>query len=198
MFKSIKYLVGAGLFAGATAAGAGELPPEALAYAMQVCMPDYHRFCNGVPPGGGQIVQCLAARIEALSPECQRVVGANAPYGGPGQRYGDYRGPYGGSAPYAEAYRYGPAPGEGQGYPDGNFNRDRPDDERYADRGYDRYAGPPYGEGRYPDQGYNGPGYQQPGPGYPQPAPGYQQPGSGYPQQPGNYPPSEEESSPLK
>lgn len=229
MFKSVRYLVGVGLLASATAAAAVELPPEVLdsvmaacrpdyhrvcsfvapgdgrvgrcllehelelappclkaikiAHAMEACMPEYRRFCNGVAAGGdgGQVVQCLAERMEALAPECQRVVSANAPYAAPGHdRYGDNRGP----APYGEAYRFDARPGEGQPYPDEGVNRDRAYDDRYADRSYDRYGGPPYGERQpYSDQGYNGPGY-------PQPAPGYQEPG--------NYPSPGDEPVPLK
>ncbi len=151
-----------------------------LAYAMEACMPDYHRFCNGVAAGGGQIVECLASRIEALAPECQRVVSANAPYATPGhERYSYNRGPYGGPTPNPEAYRYEPRPSETGPYAGDGGNPGQSYDDRYADRGY----GQPYGEGRYPDQGYSNPGYAQPGS-------GYQQPGS-------NYPPAEE-NVPLK
>jgi hypothetical protein len=126
-----------------------ELAPQCLkaiklAYAVESCMPDYRRFCPGVAPGGGQIVECLADRIEQLAPECARVVSANAPYATPGrERYSSYRASP--SEPYAnESYR-----------------RERPYDDRYADqyahRGYDRYR-EPYGDGRYPDRSYDGPG----------------------------------------
>ena len=145
-------------------------------------MPDYRRLCNGVQPGGGQIVECLASRIEALAPECQRVVSANLPYAGH-ERYSSYRGPYGRPETNPEAYRYEPRPSETAPYQGEGVNGGQPYDDRYADRGYGRDAQQPYGEGRYPDQGYGNPGY-------PQPSPGYQQPGS-------NYPPAEE-GAPLK
>ncbi len=164
-----------------------------LAYAMEACMPDYRRFCNGVQPGGGQIVECLASRIEALAPECQRVVSANVPYATPGrERYSYYRGPNGRPETNPEAYRYEPSPSETTPYPSEGANGGQSYDDRYADRGYGRDSGQPYGEGHYPDQGqgYSNPGYPQPGPGYQQPNPGYPQPGS-------SYPPAEE-GPPLK
>ena len=156
-----------------------------LAYAMEACMPDYRRFCNGAQPGGGQVVECLASRIEALAPECQRVVSANAPYATPGhERYSSYHSPYSGPVTNPEAYRYEPSPSETAPYSGGDGNAEQPYDDRYADRSNDRYPAQPYGgEGHYPDQGYNNPGYPQPGP-------GYQQPGSGYP--------PAEEGPPLK
>jgi len=233
MFKSLKYLLGAGLIAGATTASAAELPPEfldsvmqscrpdyhricsfvvpgggrvarclldhetelapdclkaiKLAYAMEVCMPDYRRFCNGVPPGGGQIASCLAGRMEALAPECQRVISANAPYAIPGrERYGynvppapaPYGG-YGGPAPYGGAYRYGARPNEDLPYQDESINRDRPEDDGYADEQNDRYAERPYSGGEYPDRGYSDAPEQQPGPGYQQPGPNYPPPEEG-------------------
>jgi hypothetical protein len=224
MFKSLKYILGAGFIACATAAAAEGLPPEVrdnvmntcradyhrvcsfvvpgegrvarclidhetelappclkaikLAYAMEVCLPDYHRFCNGVAPGGGQIVECLANRIEALAPECRRVVSANAPYAGPGrERYTSYSSP----APYPQAYSYGPGPGPGaysggrgaypygpragEGEPyayDQGANPGRSYEDRYADHSYDRYPQQPYGDGRYPDRGYDNPSYPAP------------------------------------
>ena len=153
-----------------------------LAYAMEVCMPDYRRFCNGVAPGGGQILECLGSRFDVLAPECQRVVSANAPYAGH-ERYSYNRGPYGGPATNPEAYRYEPRPSESAPHPGEGVNSGQSDEDHYADRGYGRDSGQPYGEGRYPDQGYSNPGYPQPGP-------GYQQPGS-------SYPPAEE-GPPLK
>ena len=155
-----------------------------LAYAMEACMPDYRRYCNGVQPGGGQIVECLASRIEALLPECQRVVSANAPYAGPGhERYSYNRGPAGGPVTNPEAYSYEPSPSETAPYSSQGVNGGQSYDDHYADRGYGRDSGPPYGQGHYPDQGYGNPAYPQPGP-------GYQQPG-------GSYPPAEE-GPPLK
>ena len=67
-----------------------------LAYAMEA-----HARLSQVlqwrTAGRWTIVECLASRIEALAPECQRVVSANAPYATPGhERYSSYHGPYSG------------------------------------------------------------------------------------------------------
>ena len=166
-----------------------ELSPHCLrslkfAYALEVCIPDYRRFCYGVPPGGGRILDCLASRVEALAPECQRVVDANAFSGGHGRaQFGSYRGPYGGPGPNGgpgmppppppEAYRYQPRPPVPAPYPP----EDRDNgayDGRYAEHsGYGRPR-EPYGDGRAPDQG---------DPGYARDDQGYQQPQSSYPPQ---------------
>jgi hypothetical protein len=218
MIKVVKYIIGLGLLASATAAAASDLPPELLddvmatcrpdqhrvcrdvipgegrvarclldhepelappclsklklAYAMEVCMPDYQRFCNGIAPGGGQIVECLADRMEALAPECRRIVTANAPYAAPyGERYGYNRPPaqpYGYNRPPAQPYAYSERQYSEHAYSEhaygdrpygddryaGEADRDAPDYDRYANRGYDRYRGPqPYDDQRYPDNG---------------------------------------------
>lgn len=46
---------------------------------MAACKPDYEKYCAGVQPGGGRIVQCLAKHLKQLSPDCQKVVEANTP-----------------------------------------------------------------------------------------------------------------------
>lgn len=46
---------------------------------MAACKPDYQKFCAGVEPGGGRILQCLAKHLKQLSPDCQKVVEANTP-----------------------------------------------------------------------------------------------------------------------
>ncbi len=153
MVKFARYILGAGLIFGATAAMAGDLPPEMaegvmntcradyhrlcsdvvpgdgraarclldnqrelappclkavkLAYAIHACMPDIHRYCEGVPRGP-QAFGCLAERMDMLRPECRRVITANAPYMMPpgGERYGyngGGQGPYGGPAHIALA-----------------------------------------------------------------------------------------------
>jgi hypothetical protein len=143
-----------------------------LAYAVQVCLPDYRRFCPGVPQGQ-QAVECLAARIDALIPECQRVVSANAPYlASRGDRFSYNResGPY--SGPYPRAYSFGERqrdrdyeryPDEvdprdrryGDGpYSDEGGSRFRSYDDRYADRTYGRYRERPSEDGPYRDRGY--------------------------------------------
>lgn len=46
---------------------------------MAACKPDYQKYCAGVEPGGGRILQCLAKHLKNLSPDCQKVVQANLP-----------------------------------------------------------------------------------------------------------------------
>ncbi len=43
---------------------------EAMMLRMS-CRADYHRFCAGIPPGGGRILVCLRANAPALSPPCR-------------------------------------------------------------------------------------------------------------------------------
>ncbi|ATU95825.1 hypothetical protein BLM14_29240 (plasmid) [Phyllobacterium zundukense] len=43
------------------------------------CMPDYQKYCSGVDPGGGRIIECLAKELDKLTPECKKVVEAHAP-----------------------------------------------------------------------------------------------------------------------
>ncbi len=51
------------------------LPPRAqLAMLRQACAQDYRVNCAGVPPGGGQVIACLAANQARLSPACQRAL----------------------------------------------------------------------------------------------------------------------------
>ena len=35
------------------------------------CMDDYKKFCAGVQPGGGRILQCLREREKELTPACR-------------------------------------------------------------------------------------------------------------------------------
>lgn len=35
------------------------------------CKPDYGRFCSGVRPGGGRILQCLEGHAAELTPACR-------------------------------------------------------------------------------------------------------------------------------
>ncbi|MGO8953721.1 MAG: hypothetical protein ACLPWS_07470 [Rhodomicrobium sp.] len=115
-----------------------------IATSVEACMPDYRRFCPGVP-AGPQAFQCLADRMDMLVPQCRRVVSANAPYMLPqGEQYGYNRGP----APYDT-----PNPG-GYAYRDGP-----PDEDRYASEGAPQqwsgggyaYRNPP----QYEDPGAN-------------------------------------------
>jgi hypothetical protein len=41
------------------------------------CKADYEKFCSGVMPGGGRLIQCLTKHMKDLTPECQKVVKAN-------------------------------------------------------------------------------------------------------------------------
>ncbi len=133
-----------------------------LASAVEACMPDYRKYCEGVPRGP-QAFQCLSSRMDALVPECQRVLNANAPYMRPrGERYSGNpdTAPYRAPNPGGYAYRGGPADEDRD--TDEDEPRTRPDG-RYAGEGeprtepYGRYAGEgeprpdPYG--RYAGEG---------------------------------------------
>jgi hypothetical protein len=117
------------------------------AHAIEVCSPDYRRYCEGAK--GLQAMECLAGRMEALQPECRRIVAANAPY--MNRQPGRYA--YGGPAPYGPpssgpyAYRAGPE-----------------DEDRYSEEG-----GPNGPYGTYPYPGRFGPGGAYPYPGRPAP-----------------------------
>lgn len=43
------------------------------------CKADFENYCPGVRPGGNRIIECLAAHISELSPDCQKVVEAHMP-----------------------------------------------------------------------------------------------------------------------
>jgi len=58
-----------GLCAGAAAQTAAE---------REACKADYQKFCSGVVPGGGRIVECLAKHLDELSAACKKVVAENA------------------------------------------------------------------------------------------------------------------------
>jgi hypothetical protein len=42
------------------------------------CRADYKKFCHGVMPGGGRLIQCLSKHMGDLTPACQKVVKANS------------------------------------------------------------------------------------------------------------------------
>src|SRR5450755_1221838 len=50
-------------------------PREELFVLRSACGGDVRSLCGGIAPGGGRIVQCLAAQAASLSPACQGVLG---------------------------------------------------------------------------------------------------------------------------
>ena len=53
-------------------------PREILFVLRSACGADVRALCGDVPPGGGRIVQCLAAQAAQLSPACHDVLGSFA------------------------------------------------------------------------------------------------------------------------
>jgi hypothetical protein len=53
-------------------------PREVLFVLRSACGADVRALCGDVPPGGGRIVQCLAAQAVSLSPACHDVLGSFA------------------------------------------------------------------------------------------------------------------------
>jgi hypothetical protein len=52
------------------------LRPREQAFVLRsACGADVRALCGGIAPGGGRIVQCLAANAAALSPACKDVLG---------------------------------------------------------------------------------------------------------------------------
>ena len=49
-------------------------PREELFVLRSACGGDVRALCGGIPPGGGRIVQCLAAKAAAISPACKDVL----------------------------------------------------------------------------------------------------------------------------
>jgi hypothetical protein len=43
------------------------------------CQADYQKYCSGVLPGGGRIMECLAKELDKLTPECKAAVEAHIP-----------------------------------------------------------------------------------------------------------------------
>ena len=69
-------LVGLGA-ASAQAPGANMSDAEAKAVAQKVmmaCEADIARLCSNVPPGGGQVMQCLKAQKAQVSFHCKRAL----------------------------------------------------------------------------------------------------------------------------
>jgi hypothetical protein len=49
--------------------------PREIIFALRSgCGEDARALCRDVPPGGGRIVQCLAAQAASLSPACANVL----------------------------------------------------------------------------------------------------------------------------
>jgi Cysteine rich repeat len=68
----------------ATTAGSGAAPAlvlramrprEVLFVLRSACGGDVRTLCGDVPPGGGRVIQCLAAQAPALSPACADILG---------------------------------------------------------------------------------------------------------------------------
>jgi hypothetical protein len=53
-------------------------PREVLFVLRSACGGDVRALCGDVPPGGGRIVQCLAAQSASLSPGCHGVLASFA------------------------------------------------------------------------------------------------------------------------
>ena len=45
----------------------------------EACKADFEKYCSGVEPGGGRVIECLAKELDKLTPACQEVVKANMP-----------------------------------------------------------------------------------------------------------------------
>jgi polyhydroxybutyrate depolymerase len=76
-----------------------------------ICSEDVRRYCTGVTPGGGRIIQCLANYRNQVSPACRSQLAALGPHDG-----FPYYGPRGyGAGPNSyrrgsDGYGYGPSP----------------------------------------------------------------------------------------
>lgn len=49
---------------------------------MQSCKEDAQKFCKGIQPGGGRIIECLKSHQNELSPACQTTI-PSGPHHGP-------------------------------------------------------------------------------------------------------------------
>jgi hypothetical protein len=52
----------------------GFIPLQNRLVVFRICRPDVVALCTGTPPGGGQIIDCLAANARSLSPDCYAAV----------------------------------------------------------------------------------------------------------------------------
>ena len=45
----------------------------------EACQADFEKYCPGVQPGGGRVIECLAEHLDKLTPQCQAVVKEHMP-----------------------------------------------------------------------------------------------------------------------
>ena len=45
----------------------------------EACQADFEKYCPGVEPGGGRILECLGKHLDQLTPQCKSMVEANMP-----------------------------------------------------------------------------------------------------------------------
>ena len=45
----------------------------------EACQADFEKYCQGVEPGGGRVLECLGKHLDQLTPQCKSVVEANMP-----------------------------------------------------------------------------------------------------------------------
>lgn len=123
-----------------------ELSPQCLqalqiASAVKECTPDYRRLCPGVPTGP-QAFQCLADRMNMLTPRCRSVVSANLPHM---QAHGERYGYNGAPAPYiAPAPYFGPIPYRADPSYDGGYGYSLGPQRAESFDGYGNVPGPGY------------------------------------------------------
>jgi hypothetical protein len=55
----------------------GPIPPltiRARLVILRACRSEHQAYCANAPPGGGRVVECLAANAASLSPECRQTI----------------------------------------------------------------------------------------------------------------------------
>lgn len=62
----------------ALGSGAGVAMAQTAAE-REACMADFEKYCPGVQPGGGRVIECLSKHLDQLTPQCKTVVEANMP-----------------------------------------------------------------------------------------------------------------------
>ena len=45
----------------------------------EACQADFEKYCPGVEPGGGRVLECLGKHLDQLTPQCKSMVEANMP-----------------------------------------------------------------------------------------------------------------------